>query len=396
MERTAETLLNCMKQNKADGAVCTSASKPAADGSAAVQPDFEAMAVRWLASMQGTKLTKQSYRRIARSFFRWLHARGIAAPDRETVLAWLEWLKQGHAASTMSHYMSAVHSFFAWTNKAGLYPDIAGDIAFPGFAMANRKDILSPKQIQTLLESIDRSTAAGLRDYAILAVMLTTGLDCLSLACAMEKGLEPDAEGATLRCVDKHGNPVAARLAPPVFQAVQAWLDAKRHAVGDSGEDMPLFTSLPNRALGARLYTSVLRCIVKARLEKAGISSDRLTVHALRHAAAAFYQQAGGGQPMDHAAPDAAAGHEAVQADAHATAGANAEMQAAPTASAARFLPPKREKTRMINVTMRLTPGAKASAARLAHSRGLSLSEFCAAVIDNVVRDAQGDSFEAA
>jgi predicted HicB family RNase H-like nuclease len=57
----------------------------------------------------------------------------------------------------------------------------------------------------------------------------------------------------------------------------------------------------------------------------------------------------------------------------------------------ARFLPPKREKPLMENVTVRLRPAVKKAARALAHERGMSLSEFCAAVIDNVVREAGGE-----
>ncbi len=59
--------------------------------------------------------------------------------------------------------------------------------------------------------------------------------------------------------------------------------------------------------------------------------------------------------------------------------------------SAARFLPPRREKPAMENVTMRLSPAVKQKAKALALERGMSLSEFCAAVIDNVVREAGGE-----
>ncbi len=68
-------------------------------------------------------------------------------------------------------------------------------------------------------------------------------------------------------------------------------------------------------------------------------------------------------------------------------------MQAVPAGSvASRFLPPKREKPQMVNVTMRLTPNAKAKATRLAHDRDLSLSEFCAQIVANVVAVAEDPS----
>ncbi len=70
---------------------------------------------------------------------------------------------------------------------------------------------------------------------------------------------------------------------------------------------------------------------------------------------------------------------------------AGAEAPEAQAGSVTRFLPPKREKTIMENVTVRLRPAVKKAARALAHERGMSLSEFCAAVIDNVVREAGGE-----
>ncbi len=73
--------------------------------------------------------------------------------------------------------------------------------------------------------------------------------------------------------------------------------------------------------------------------------------------------------------------------------GPQVQAEAVPADSvASRFLPPKREKPQMVNVTMRLTPNAKAKAARLAHDRGLSLSEFCAQIVANVVAAAEDPS----
>ena len=84
-----------------------------------------------------------------------------------------------------------------------------------------------------------------------------------------------------------------------------------------------------------------------------------------------------------------------VVASAEDRGGTSAGAQAAPAGSAARFLPPMRTKPQMVNVTMRLSPELKKKAGRLAHARGMSLSEFCAAVVGNVVAAAE-ESSEAA
>ncbi|MCR5259111.1 MAG: hypothetical protein K6E40_13260 [Desulfovibrio sp.] len=84
--------------------------------------------------------------------------------------------------------------------------------------------------------------------------------------------------------------------------------------------------------------------------------------------------------------------------------GSQGQAQAVPDASAAgtseelleELMPPKRERPAMENVTMRLSPEIKLKAKALAHERGMSLSEFCAQVIDRLVRKATEKKSQAA
>ena len=48
----------------------------------------------------------------------------------------------------------------------------------------HKKDYLTTKQVARLLGAIDRSTLKGLRDYAMLSVMVTTGLREISIVRA--------------------------------------------------------------------------------------------------------------------------------------------------------------------------------------------------------------------
>ncbi len=84
--------------------------------------------------------------------------------------------------------------------------------------------------------------------------------------------------------------------------------------------------------------------------------------------------------------------------------GPQGQAQAVPDAPAAgtgadileELMPPKREKPVMENVTIRLEPGVKNAAKALAHERGLSLSVFCAQIIDRLVRKAAEKKSQAA
>ncbi len=80
------------------------------------------------------------------------------------------------------------------------------------------------------------------------------------------------------------------------------------------------------------------------------------------------------------------------------------QAQAVPDAPAAgtgadlleELMPPKREKPVMENVTIRLEPDVKLAAKALAHERGLSLSVFCAQIIDRLVRKASAKKSQVA
>ena len=55
----------------------------------------------------------------------------------------------------------------------------------------------------------------------------------------------------------------------------------------------PLFTSLAHRNAGQRLTTKSISRIIKAHLTAAGLVSDRITAHSLRHTAATEALKAG-------------------------------------------------------------------------------------------------------
>ena len=96
-------------------------------------------------------------------------------------------------------------------------------------------------------------------------------------------------------------------------------------------------------------------------------------------------------------------GNQILPAEAPAE-GAQGQAQAVADAPAAgtgadlleELMPPKREKPVMENVTIRLEPDVKLAAKALAHERGLSLSVFCAQIIDRLVRKAAEKKSQAA
>ena len=136
---------------------------------------------RWTAYIDATPKTIATYTRAIKQFFKYLAENDITEPDRDTVIAYRDHLKQDHKPTTVQSYLAAVKLFFQWTNQEGLYPNIAERIKGAKLDTEHKKDYLTTKQVAKLLKAIDTSSLKGLRDYALILLMVTTGLRTISI-----------------------------------------------------------------------------------------------------------------------------------------------------------------------------------------------------------------------
>lgn len=80
------------------------------------------------------------------------------------------------------------------------------------------------------------------------------------------------------------------KITPPAEKAIRKYLKLRGKAEGTD----PLFCSLSHNSTGERMTTRSISRIVKDRLIAAGLDSDRLTAHSLRHTAATLNLLNGG------------------------------------------------------------------------------------------------------
>ena len=151
---------------------------------------------------------------------------------------------------------------------------------------------MTTKQVARLLGAIDRSTLKGLRDYAMLSVMVTTGLREISIVRADIGDIRAAGDAVALYYQGKGHEEKAdyVKLAEPVEEAVRAYLKAR----GETDPQAPLFSSIANRNSGERMTTRSVSRVAKERLIAVGLESDRLTGHSLRHTAATLNLLNGG------------------------------------------------------------------------------------------------------
>lgn len=239
---------------------------------------------RWASYIDASPKTIETYSKAIRRFLAYLMENGINQPTRETVVAYREYLKEGHKPTTVQSYLAAVKLFFQWTAQEGLYPNVAERVKGAKLDTEHKKDYLTSKQTAKLLGAIDRSTLKGKRDYAMLSLMVTTGLRTISVIRADIGDLRTAGDDTALYYQGKGHEEKAdyVKIAEPVEEAIRDYLAAR----GETDTKAPLFGSIAHRNTGERMTTRSISRVAKEHMIEVGLESDRLTAHSLRHTAA--------------------------------------------------------------------------------------------------------------
>ena len=249
----------------------------------------------FIAYIDASQKTVETYTRAIRQFAKYTAENGIRRPVREDVLAYREWLKEDHKPTTVQNYITAVRLFFQWTEQEKLYPNIADHVKGAKLDRNHKKDYLTSRQVKKVLETAKEDSIQGLRDYAILAVMFTGGLRTIEVSRANIEDLRTAGDDVALYLQGKGHEERTdyIKLMPEVEDALRAYLTAR----GATDPKEPLFTSTSNNSKGKRISTRTVSGIVKEALKRAGYNSEKLTAHSTRHTAVTLALM--GGQKLE-------------------------------------------------------------------------------------------------
>ena len=245
----------------------------------------------YLKSLDVKENTRGTYRRFLRIFARWTKANppGLGGRyTRETILAYKKDLRdRGFTAASISSAIGAIRGFFAWADENGYYPNIAKGVKGE---KRNRKrhlkDAFTKDQALMLLDSIDRRTIHGARDFAIINLMIRAGLRTVEVCRAKIGDISNNGQVEILRVQGKGKSEMdeIVLLTPAALGPIRDYL-ARR---GPAGENEPLFASHSHRNAGSRITPRQISGTVKSQLKEIGILSRRLTAHSCRHSAVTF------------------------------------------------------------------------------------------------------------
>ncbi len=121
--------------------------------------------------------TRRSYLRAVADFLAWIEAHGVTSITEVAslhVAAYVEELGRARSAPTVKQRLAAIRRLFDWLASGGVLPfNPASAVRGPSHsAKVGKTPVLDPQEARQLLDAIDVTTPAGLRDRALIGLMV--------------------------------------------------------------------------------------------------------------------------------------------------------------------------------------------------------------------------------
>ncbi len=252
-----------------------------------LRPDEE-----WLVGL-GSESTRKAYRIDSRDFLQFIGAEKggnleLVAPGH--VAAWRGALeKRCLGPNTIRRKMAAVSSLFSHLHDTGVVrSNPTTGIKRPRTrALVGSTPTLSDEQARQLLDAPATDTVSGLRDRAIVAVLLYHGLRRRELISLRVRDVDTVGGVPHLAVQGKGGKQRYLPVHPEALRRINTYLDMAGHRDDREG---PLFRPVKNPRTGvttkALSPSALYHRVVRRYLRQVRITTPGICVHSLRVAAA--------------------------------------------------------------------------------------------------------------
>lgn len=263
----------------------------------------------FLLNLDAKPNTKKQYRKALVLFFRWLDEHGVtlATVSKADIMSYRTALLESEkrlSAQTVAAYIVAIRRFFEWAESEKLYPNIAKGVKSPRTSKEFIKEHLTSNECQELLEKLyddienkvrgkayARKEANGLRDYAIVNLILRTGLRTIEVT-------RLDVQDITVRrrknvlMVWGKGRDTKDEYVP-LSEKAYAPLAEYLGTRPDAQPSDPLFICEGYGSYGRRMSSRRIQAVCKEALREIGIDNHAYSAHSFRHTCAVMLIQSG-------------------------------------------------------------------------------------------------------
>ena len=249
--------------------------------------------------------TLKGYITCIHAFRAWMLNNGIIQPTRDDIEDYKIFLGESDLkAGTKAQYLRAVKHFFKWLSLEGLYPNIADGCKgnWKIDTTHHKKECLTREAVPVVADSIDRTTEAGKRLYAMFLLGVVDGLRTIELSRANVEDIRTMNKRTYLyvqgKGHDEKDSPVL--LPAEVKKAIDEYIAARTDKptgksplfVGTANNSKPGSVKLvTDKRTGiqrevvndGRIAPTTISTMIKTMLKNAGYDSTTLTAHSLRH-----------------------------------------------------------------------------------------------------------------
>ena len=239
--------------------------------------------------------TRAAYAHAVAGFCAWCGERGydFLRMTPVAIAAWVEQLlADGLARPTVKQHLAAVRMLFDYMVTGGILPfNPAAPVRWPKHVVKKGKTpVLTPEEARMLLDSIDVESCSGLRDHALIGVMVFSFARVSAVVGMDVQDYSQQGKRWWLRLAEKGGKAHAV----PVHHKAEEYLDAYLAALGNPVKG-PLFRAMTKeRGFGkGRLSRIDAFRMVKRRSAAAGLG-DTPNCHTFRATGITAYLLNGG------------------------------------------------------------------------------------------------------
>ena len=256
------------------------------------EENWEVLLAAFLDSQDIRQTSRDTYYWGMVQYFRWIQSSGrvMKTMTPADVMSFKSFLiQQKLSALTVSSYLTAVRRFYAWTENTMLYPNIARSVRPPRGMKGFKKMHLNESEAGELLSHLK---AKSLRDYAIVNLILRTGLRTIEVIRADIGDIKHKRGRRILKVwgkgFDDKDNFVI--LGDATWNPIQEYLNSR----GKVKKDEPLFITDGKGHRGARMSTRSVQYVCKEAMKAIGLEGHEYSAHSLRHTTAVLILKNGG------------------------------------------------------------------------------------------------------
>jgi integrase/recombinase XerD len=240
------------------------------------------------------KNTRMAYMRALRPFLSWCEGRGLSLGEIQPVhvAAYVE----HHPGSkpTVKQHLAAIRMLFDWLVTGQIVPvNPAASVRGPKYVTKKGKTpVLKAEQARQLLDSIDTRSVVGLRDRAIIGVMVYSFARVSAVTSMRVEDYYQSGRRCWLRLHEKGGK----RHEVPAHHNAEAYVDAYLEEAGIGGQKKsPLFRTVnkSRKLTGNQMYRADVLRMIKRRAEDAGLPATTCC-HTFRATGITAYLENGG------------------------------------------------------------------------------------------------------